>query len=396
MFETLRPPAPDPIIALMGQYAADPRTTKIDLGVGVYRDAAGATPVMRAVAAAEARLLETQRTKAYFGLGGDPAFIIALSGLLLADTVPAERVAGVATPGGSGAIRQILDLVRSARPDATIWISDPSWPNHAAICGALGLRVRAYRYLDRGTGLVDAVGMMADLAQAAAGDVVLLHGCCHNPTGADLSAQDWAALAARCADGGLVPFVDMAYQGFGDGVEDDAAGLRIMASAVPEMLLAASGSKSFGLYRERVGLALAVCPDAEIAGRVGGMLATLNRQNFAFPPDHGARVVQIVLGDAALRADWLAELDTMRARIRTNRAALAAALRQQTQSDRFDFLTAHRGMFSLLGLPSDQVTRLREVHGIYLVSDGRANLAGLTEAQSDPVARAIATVVAGG
>lgn len=396
MFETLCPPAPDPIIALMGQYAADPRGDKIDLGVGVYRDATGATPVMRAVAAAEARLLETQTTKTYLGLGGDPAFIAAMGGMLLADAVPAARVAAVAAPGGSGAIRQILDLVRSARPDAVIWISDPSWPNHAAICGALGLRVRSYRYLDPATGLVDAPGMLADLAQAAAGDVVLLHGCCHNPSGADLVAADWAALAALCAGRGLVPFVDMAYQGFGDGVEADAAGLRLMAAAVPELLLAASGSKSFGLYRERVGLALAISPDAATAGRVGAMLATLNRQNFAFPPDHGARVVQMVLGDAALRADWLAELDAMRARIRENRATLALALRQQTQSERFDFLTAHRGMFSLLGLSVPQVARLREVHGVYLVSDSRANLAGLTAAQAAPVARAIAAVMAEG
>ena len=393
MFETLRPPPQDPIITLMGQFATDPRTDKIDLGVGVYRDTAGHTPVMRAVTAAEARVLHNQTTKTYFGLGGDPAFLVAMRGLVLGEAVAADRVAAVATPGGSGAIRQIMELVRAARPTATIWISDPSWPNHAAIAATLGLSQRSYRFLDRGTGLVDGAAMLADLAQAVPGDVVLLHACCHNPTGADPSAEDWAALAGLCAARGLVPFIDVAYQGFGAGIEEDAVALRSMAAAMPEMLIAASGSKTFGLYRERVGMAAVVCPDAETAGRMGAMLATLNRQNFAFPPDHGARVVQTVLGDKALRADWLAELDTMRARIGANRVALAGALRQQTQSARFDFLTAHRGMFSLMGLSEAQTERLRIEHGIYLVSDGRANLAGLRESQAEVVARAIATVI---
>ncbi len=396
MFETLSPPSPDPIIALMGQFAADPRPGKIDLGVGVYRDAAGRTPVMRAVAAAEARILQTQATKGYVGLGGDPAFLRALGALTLGDAVAPARVASVATPGGSGAIRQCLELVRAARPEATIWISDPSWPNHPAIAAALGLARRSYRYLDPETALVAPGPMLDDLAQAAAGDVVLLHACCHNPSGADPDAGTWAALADLCAARGLVPFLDMAYQGFGTGVAEDAAALRHMAAAVPEMLLAVSGSKTFGLYRERVGMAAAVCADAPSAGRVGAMLATLNRQNFAFPPDHGARVVQVLLDDPALRADWLAELDTMRTRIGANREALAAALRAETGATRFDFLTRHRGMFSLLGLTEGQTARLREDHAVYLVADGRANLAGLGPDQAVAVARAIAAVIARG
>lgn len=395
MFETITPPAQDPIITLMGQFRADQRTDKIDLGVGVYRDADGETPVMRAVALAEARLLQTQTTKSYIGLAGDPAFLEAMRALILGNAIAADRVAAVATPGGSGAIRQILELVRAARPDATIWISDPSWPNHAAITGALGLRQRSYRYLDPATGQVNGGAMLADLAQAQKGDVVLLHACCHNPTGADPTPDDWAALAALCAQGALVPFLDIAYQGFGEGIEQDAQALRTMARAVPEMLVAASGSKTFGLYRDRVGMAAAICPDPATALRLGGMLATLNRQNFAFPPDHGARIVQGLLADPALRADWLAELSEMRARIVANRAALAAALRQQTQSARFDFLTAHRGMFSLMGLSAAQTALLRTDHGIYLVSDGRANLAGLHESQVPQVARAIAAVISG-
>jgi aromatic-amino-acid transaminase len=393
MFETLIPPAPDPIIALMGQYAADPRPDRIDLGVGVYRDASGNTPVMGAVAAAEARILDAQRTKTYFGLGGDPGFLEAMRALVLADAVPADRVAAVATPGGSGAIRQILELVRAARPDATIWISDPSWPNHGAIARALGFRLGTYRYFDPASGLVDAAAMLADLGQAEAGDVVVLHACCHNPSGADPAPEAWAALADLCCARGLVPFVDVAYLGFGDGLDEDAAAVRLLAGSVPEMLIAVSGSKTFGLYRERVGVAGAICPDAATAQRVGAMLATLNRQNFAFPPDHGARVVQTVLGDPGLRADWLAELGSMRARIKANRHALAAALRQQTQGARFDFVTTHRGMFSLLGLSAAETEALRQEHAVYLVADSRANLAGLREDQTERVARAIATVI---
>lgn len=395
MFETLRPPPADPIIALMGQFAADPRADKIDLGVGVYRDAQGQTPVMRAVMAAETQILHEQKTKSYLGLAGDPLFLDALRGLTLGDAVDTGRIAAVATPGGSGAIRQCLELVRAARPQAAVWISDPSWPNHAAIAHALGFRVRPYRYLDRATGQVDGAAMIADIEAAAPGDVIILHGCCHNPSGADPDADTWTALRETCARRGLVPFIDLAYLGFGDGLGPDAAPLRAMAAAVPELLLAVSGSKTFGLYRERVGMAAAVCADPAAARVTSAMLATLNRQNFAFPPDHGARVVQVVLDTPALRAGWQDELDTMRARITGNRAALAAALRRQTQGTRFDFLTAHRGMFSLMGLAPDQTETLRKVHGIYLVGDSRANLAGLDPAEAERVATAIATVLTG-
>lgn len=392
MFARLEAPEADPIIRLMAQFAEDPRHDKIDLGVGVYRDAAGRTPVMAAVAAAEARILAAQETKGYFGLAGDPRFLVAMRGLLLGDGVDPGRLAAVAAPGGSGAIRQLLELVRLAAPGATVWISRPCWPNHAAIADAVGLRLREYSYLGP-AGDVDGAAMLADLDGAAPGDVVVLHGCCHNPSGADPDAATWAALTDMAERRGFVPFVDVAYQGFGTGVEADVAGLRHMAARLPEMLIAASGSKSFGLYRERVGLAMALCAEAGAAGRVGGALASLNRRNYAFPPDHGARVVTTILSDPVLRADWEAELATLRARVATNRVALAAALAEATQSPAFAFLTRHRGMFSQLGLHPEAVQRLREAHGVYLVADGRINLAGLTPATIGAAAEAVAAVL---
>lgn len=393
LFGALPPAEPDPIIRLMQAFAADPRPDRIDLGVGVYRNAAGRTPVMAAVAAAEARILARQETKGYLGLAGDPGFLAAIRALVLGESVEVARLAAVATPGGSSAIRQALELVRAARPGATVWISDPSWPNHAAIADAVGLARRSYRYLDAAHGSVAADAMLADLEGAAAGDVVILQACCHNPSGADPSAEDWAALAALLDRRGLIPLVDVAYQGFGEGLAEDMAPLRRLAARLPELLVTVSGSKSFGLYRDRVGAVLALCAVAAEAEPVQGRLATLNRTAFAFPPDHGARVVATILGDPVLRADWQAELDGMRRRVAANRVALAEALRSETGTDRFDFLTGHRGMFSLLGLAPGEIAQLRSLHGLYLLGDSRANLAGLSAASLPRVARAIAAVL---
>lgn len=390
MFDTLGPAAPDPIIRLMHAFQSDPRADKVDLGVGVYRDASGRTPVMRAVKTAEGQLLQEQDTKGYLGLTGDPAFHDAMQALLLGGAVEAERVACAGTPGGTSALRQILDLVRHARPDATVWISNPTWPNHPALVRASGLRLAEYRYYDDAAGAVDRDAMFADLAQAQPGDVVLLHGCCHNPTGADPNLQDWADIAALLDRRGAVPLIDMAYQGFGDGLDADAAGLRHLAARLPELLVAVSGSKTFGLYRERVGLALAICRDGTERDSAGAALASLNRENFAFPPDHGARIVTTILNDPALRADWAGELESMRLRLAANRQALARALQAETGSDRFSFLSTQRGMFSLLGTSGAQAEHLRKAHGIYLVGEGRINLAGLAETNIPGVARAVA------
>ena len=392
MFQTLTPPPGDPILKVMTLFREDPRKAKVDLGLGVYKDAQGNTPVMRAVKAAERRLVETQETKTYTTLSGDPAFRAAMAGLVLGDSVPAARLAGSAATGGTAAVRLGLDLVAKAHPHATIWISQPTWPNHFALTKAAGLAFKTYRYYDSENGVVDRAGMWADLAGAQAGDVVLVHGCCHNPTGADLNAEDWARLADFCAETGVLPFIDIAYQGFGDGLDADAAGLRHLATRVERMIVAASTSKNFGLYRERTGCCLVIAPEGERA-TVQGNLEVLNRQAISFPPDHGARVVTMILEDPALRADWEAELTEMRDRMNRLRRLLAEALRDASGSDRFGFLADQRGMFSLLGGDDAQIERLREEYGVYIVGGGRLNMAGLTEESIPMVAKGIAAIL---
>jgi aromatic-amino-acid transaminase len=392
MLGNLTPQAPDKIIELMAMFRADPRPGKLDLGVGVYKDAAGKTPVMRAVKAAEKRLLETQETKTYLALLGDLGFIDAMRELVLGPAIAAGRVAGAQTPGGTGAVHLLLELVRMADPHATVWISEPTWPNHPAILKHLGVPFRTYRYFDPATGEVDREGMLADLARMDAGDVVLLHGCCHNPTGANLGAEDWRALTALLLAKSATPLIDLAYQGFGDGLEADVAGLRAMAAEVPEMLIAASCSKNFGVYRDRVGAALILSPDEGTAALARGAATTLNRLNYSFPPDHGAALVGMILTDPWLRAEWQGELEEMRQTMLTLRQGLAAALRQATNSGRFDFVARHRGMFSRLGISAEAVAKLRADHGIYMVSDSRINIAGLPAGGLEMLARAIAEV----
>jgi aromatic-amino-acid transaminase len=301
-----------------------------------------------------------------------------------------DRVASVATPGGTGAVRQALELIRMASPAAKVWVSNPTWPNHLSILRHLGMPLAEYRYFDEVSGAVDVEGMLDDLGRLAEGDVVLLHGCCHNPTGANLNPVEWAAVAEVIAARGAIPMIDLAYQGFGDGLDADAAATRMIAGRFPEVLIAASCSKNFGIYRERTGVLIALGGDR---GIVQGNLSYLNRQNYSFPPDHGARLVTMVLADPVLRADWMAELEEVRGNMLGLRAALAEALRVETRSDRFGFVAAHRGMFSRLGLTPDQVERLRVEHGIYMVSDSRVNIAGLNAASVPVLARAVAGLV---
>jgi aromatic-amino-acid transaminase len=388
MFGTLKPQAPDKILALMGMFKADPREDKIDLGVGVYKDATGLTPVMRAVKSAEKRLWETETTKTYTGLIGDPAFGQALSALILGSDLATDRLAFAATPGGTGAVRQAFELVQMAAPDADVWVSDPTWPNHLSILAHLGMRVRPYRYFDSATRAVDFGGMMADLKGAKRGDVVLLHGCCHNPTGANLSLDQWGDVTDLLDAGGLTPMIDIAYQGFGDGLDADAAGTRLIARRLPEVLIAASCSKNFGIYRERTGLLIAL-GDPATREVTQGTLAYLNRQNFSFPPDHGARLVTMILTDPALRADWQAELEEVRLGMLALREQLAGELQRQTNSDRFAFIARHRGMFSRLGATPEQVEKMRVDNGIYMVGDSRLNIAGLNQTTVPILAEAI-------
>ncbi|GAA6164368.1 aspartate/tyrosine/aromatic aminotransferase [Pelagimonas sp. KU-00592-HH] len=389
MLTKLKAQPADKILALMAMYREDPRPTKIDLGVGVYKNAEGVTPVMRAVKEAERRLVEEQTTKAYVALAGDPAYSDAMIGLVLGETVARDRIAAVATPGGTGAVRQAFELIKNTSPDATVWVSNPTWPNHVSILNYLGMNHTAYRYFDGETRGVDFDGMMEDLSEAKAGDVVLLHGCCHNPTGANLNLTQWQAVVDLLNEKGLVPMIDIAYQGFGDGLEEDAAATRLVASSVPELLIAGSCSKNFGVYRERTGILMAISEQADNTAVTQGNLNHLNRQNYSFPPDHGARVVTTILTDDALRADWAAELEETRLGMLSLREGLASELQRLSGSDRFGFLAQHRGMFSQLGTTPDMVERLRAEHGIYMVSDSRLNIAGLNAHTVPILAKAI-------
>ena len=395
MLEKFQPVPPDPILGLGQLFAADPRESKIDLGVGVFKDAAGNTPIMAAVKKAEVILHEMQNTKTYKGLGGDEGFRDAMREMVLGDSVAADRVATIQTPGGTGAIRQLYEAMKKINGEATLWLSDPTWPSHVGIAKHMGMKIRTFRYFDNASSIVDFDAMMQDLAEIQPQDVLMLHGCCHNPTGANLDAAQWAAVTDLVLEKGVIPFIDIAYQGFGDGLEEDAVNLRSMASRVPEMLIAASCSKNFGLYRDRVGCAMAVCDSADKHAVVTRNLAVLNRMNYSFAPDHGAAVVGIILADADLRALWEEELTEMRQTMLTIRQNLADELRRQCNTDRFDFIAEHRGMFSRLGLSKDEVEALREEHGMYVVGDSRINIAGLSGGRHVPFAAAVAKVLAG-
>jgi aromatic-amino-acid transaminase len=347
---------------------------------------------MRAVKAAEKQLWETETTKAYTALAGDPAFADAMIALVLGDAVARDQVSAIATPGGTGAVRQAFDLVKMASPGARVFVSDPTWPNHLSILAHMGIEVVMYRYFDPETVGVDFTGMMADLDGLRAGDVVLLHGCCHNPTGANLNMTEWRAVVDLLNARGALPMIDIAYQGFGDGLEADAAAVRFVAENCPEMLIAASCSKNFGIYRERTGILMAVAQDRALQKVTQGNLAYLNRQNYSFPPDHGARLVTMVLTDPALRADWQSELEEVRLGMLKLRESLAAELQRLSGSDRFGFIAQHRGMFSRLGATPEQVERLRADHAIYMIGDSRINIAGLNAKTVPILAKAMIEV----
>ena len=392
MLTQLKDQPADKILALVQAFKDDPRKDKIDLGVGVYKDADGKTPIMRAVKKAEKQLWEQEQTKSYVALTGDPAYGAAMAQMVLGDAVPMERVSKAATPGGTGAVRQGFELVQLANPQATVWVSDPTWPNHLTILKHLGMKTTLYRYFDSETCAVDFDGMMADLKVAKEGDVVLLHGCCHNPTGANLNMAQWKELVALMKAQGLIPMIDIAYQGFGDGLEDDAAATRLVASELPETIIAASCSKNFGIYRERTGILMTVSAEAATQKTAQGTLAYLNRQNYSFPPDHGARLVTMILTDPDLRKEWENELEEVREGLLVLRKQLAEELQKATNSDRYGFIAEHRGMFSRLGVSPEMVEKLREDHAIYMVGDSRINIAGLNKETVPVLAKAIAAV----
>ena len=388
MLSNLKPQSPDKILMLIEEFKADTRQGKIDLGVGVYKDPQGVTPVMRAVKAAEKRIWESQTTKSYTSLAGEAEYRDAMARMVLGE-VPGDRRASVASVGGTGAIRQALELARMANPGLTVHVSDPTWPNHLSIMKFMGLPFVEYRYFDNATRGVAFEAMKEDIARAGKGDVVLLHGCCHNPTGANLTLEQWREVVAILEKSGAVPLIDLAYQGFGDGLDADAEGTRLVANSLPEVLIAASCSKNFGIYRERTGILFTLADNVAARDLAQGGMTFLNRQTFSFPPDHGARIVGTILTDDALRADWAAELEEVRNTMLGLRDQLAAELRQLSGSDRFDFIAHHRGMFSRLGATPEQVQKLKTDAAIYLVGDSRLNIAGLNSDTVPVLARAI-------
>ena len=394
MFEALPDPKADAILALMTAFRADPRDDKKDLGVGVYKDAAGKTPVMRAIKKAEQRLLDTQQTKAYVGPLGSPEFCAAMITQVFGKDADRNRIRAAQSVGGSGALRVLSELMKRGRPDASIWVSDPSWPNHIPLLGSTGYPMKTYNYYDNANSRVDLDAMLASLDKAAKGDIIVLHGCCHNPTGADLTLDQWNKVIDLLDAKELFPFVDLAYQGFGDGLEEDAASVRLMAERLPELIVAASCSKNLGLYRERVGAAMLMGKNEVDASRAHALLASVIRSNYSMPPDHGANSTEIVLTDDELNSDWREELESMRVRMVRLRQEFSDAMRKRSNSDRFDYIAQQKGMFSRLPLNTVQLEQLRSEYGIYIVGDGRINVAGLPEGDLDTLADAICNVMA--
>lgn len=395
MFESLATLPADPILGLMSLFRNDPNPNKVDLGVGVYKNEDGETPVLASVLAAETRLLSQQVSKAYVSPAGNPAFNAAMSALLLgkSSALAEGRFAAVQTPGGCGALRVAAELIKVANPSATIWVSNPTWGNHIPLLGNAGLAIRQYPYFDAATSAVDFPAMMSSLAEVKAGDLVLLHGCCHNPTGADLSPEQWRQIAVLAQEIGFTPFVDMAYQGFADDIEGDAYGLRYLAENLPEVVVAASCSKNFGVYRDRVGLVGLLAANPGSATAAVTHMQSIVRGIYSMPPDHGAALVAEVLNDPQLRTLWEAEVAEMRGRINDLRATFSAAMRARLGTNRFDFVQRQKGMFSFLGLSEVEVIRLRAEYSIYMLNSSRASISGFNSANLDYVCDAIAHVV---
>ena len=392
MLEQLQQQPPDKILALMQTFKEDPRANKLDLGIGVYKNENGQTPIINAVKKAEKILWEQETTKSYTKLTGDSDFQTVMKELIFSDCVSEDIISTAHTPGGTGAIRQAFELIRLASPNSKIWISNPTWPNHISILKFLNIPYSEYVNFDKKTCELNFDGMMESLKNTKAGDIILLHGCCHNPTGANLNNDQWKELQKFLCDNQLVPLIDLAYQGFGDGLDEDAYGVRLLAKKCKEVILAASCSKNFGIYRERTGILFTISENEKIKNISSNTLAFLNRQNFSFPPDHGGKLVTLILKNEELKSSWIKELNEMRLNMLDIRKSLAEELRKKSQSNRFDFLETHRGMFSLLGATKDQVLSMREKHAIYMIEDSRVNIAGLNKKRLSKLAGAIIDV----
>ncbi|TQV84618.1 aspartate/tyrosine/aromatic aminotransferase [Exilibacterium tricleocarpae] len=396
MFEQLDVLPADPILGLMALHQQDPNPNKVDLGVGVYRDEQGRTPILASVKAAQQRHHEAEATKAYIGPAGTEGFVSATQTLLFGSehaAVRDGRVVTVQTPGGCGALRVAAELIGRCNDAATIWVSDPTWANHVPLLGDAGITIREYPYYDRNTNSIRFDEMMATLERAEAGDLVLLHGCCHNPCGADLTPEQWQAVATLAVKRGLTPFIDIAYQGFARGLDEDADGIRVCADTVPELFVASSCSKNFGLYRERVGSVTLVASDTQQASAARSQLISVIRGIYSMPPSHGGAIVDIILNDVELRRQWTDELGAMRDRINELRRQLVESFNRKGAEGRFDFIARQQGMFSFLGIAPEQVQKIREASSIYMLSSSRINIAGLSRHNLDRVTGAVMSVL---
>jgi len=396
MFESLNQLPADPILGLLSAFREDSHPQKVDLGVGVYKDEVGHTAIMAAVKKAEAIRLEKEDSKTYIGPAGAPGFNTAIQQLMMGEGHPVlieNRMRTSATPGGCGALRVAAELIKKVNPDANIWVSNPTWANHIPLLGSAGLGIKEYPYFNPETNTVDFDAMMSTLQGVGKGDVVLLHGCCHNPCGADLSQEQWQAVAELAAKNGFLPFIDIAYQGFGNGLEDDAYGLRLLARSVPEMIVAQSCSKNFGLYRERAGSVSVIAATAQQADASFSHALSIIRGIYSMPPAHGSAIVEIILNDEQLNNEWQTELEAMCARMNQLRELLVDKLAEYGAVSGFEHIKNQKGMFSFLGISKEQVQKLIKEHSVYMVDSSRINVAGISQANVDYLAQSICKVL---
>ncbi|WP_297891168.1 amino acid aminotransferase [Shewanella sp.] len=396
MFNKLTAMPADPILGLLTQYREDTHPQKVDLGVGVYKDPAGHTPILNCVKKAEKFRLDTETTKVYIGPTGSPQFNTLMTELAFGaghSAILANRIRTVSTPGGTGALRVAGDFIKRCNPNAVLWVSDPTWANHTGLFEAAGITVKTYPYYDYDSKSLKFDEMLAALSQVSPDDVVLFHACCHNPSGMDFTTEQWDKVVALTKDQGFTPLIDMAYQGFGDGVDIDAYGVRQMAAAVDNMILCSSCSKNFGLYRERIGSCSVIAKDANTANIAQSVLLYVVRCLYSMPPAHGAAIVETILASAELKQEWLDELKVMRDRINGNRAILVDKLKANGVDRDFSFIARQKGMFSFLGVNPEQVARLQKEFSIYMVGSSRISIAGISEDNVDYLAQSIAKVL---
>ncbi|MDP6653748.1 MAG: amino acid aminotransferase [Gammaproteobacteria bacterium] len=396
MFQSLTPLPPDPILGLSVAFKADTNPNKIDLGIGVYKDAQGNTPVMSAVKKAEDIILSSQATKTYVGPVGAADYNETVAHLVLGDTLYdslGKRRVTVQSPGGTGGLRLAAEFIKKANADATIWVSDPTWANHVPLIGSAGLKIEKYPYYDYTSHGVRFEEMLDCLRRVPQGDLVLLHGCCHNPSGADLNQQQWQAVRDVALEQGFTVFVDMAYQGLGDGIDEDVYGVRLLAESLPELIIVSSCSKNFGLYRERTGALTVICDSDASTAAATTLIAAAARANYSMPPDHGAAIVQLIMHDADLRSEWDRELTEMRDRINGLRSLLVERIAAAGIEEDFSFIEREKGMFSFLGVSVEQIQTLINDYSIYLVSSSRINVASVNESNIDYLTSSLAKLL---